>query len=401
MLTQLPSKVIIEEKKEQVLEQIHSNHLKKLAYSKGNVFLISNTYPGVWLEHAYDAISWVNYDKSDPLISINQIMLFLDHQKEDGQLPCYIIDPNKKTGFTDLVGYSQIQECVSFARLCLEACLQNNDMETLAICYEKCVKWDQWLTKNRITLGTGLIEMFCGFDTGHDNSGRFDKIKYKNNFSEDAKDPPHGDDSLPYITPDMNAVFYGSKTALSIMAGRLGLEEQAHAWKRDARRIKKSLIEICYDQEDDFFYDVDRFGNKVKCKSISITNLFCESVLDTDMAQRIFKRYLDNPNEFNTPYPYPAISVADPHWIQNRNGNSWSFYSQGLTALRTLRWMDKYGFSKQLENNMSAWVAALCKPSKINFGQELHPLTGEPSDCSNWYSSTMLYFLHALKRLGY
>lgn len=400
MQIQMPSKQLIQEKKELVLDRIHTYHLKKMAGSKGNIFLISNTYPGVWLEHVYDAVSWVNYDKSDPTISINQIRLFLDRQKPDGQFPCYVIDPDKKTGFKNLVGYSQTQECVSFARLCLETCIQNNDMNLLKECYEKCKKWDNWLSSNRMTMKTGLIEMFCGFDTGHDNSGRFENIKHKGNFSEDAKDYPHDDESLPYITPDMNAVFYGSKTALAVMAGKLNLDEEAHTWKQAAHEVKKKIMEICYDEEDDFFYDIDRNGNKVKCRSISITNLFCESVLDMDTAKRIFYKYLDNPQEFKTNYPYPAVSISDPLWQQNLPGNSWGFYSQGLVALRTLRWMDKYGFSEQLEENMKRWISAWCLADKLNFGQELHPITGEPSTCGNWYSSTMLYFIHSLKRLG-
>ncbi|MFA5341655.1 MAG: hypothetical protein WC332_07755 [Clostridia bacterium] len=104
MKIQMPSSKIIQEKKELVLDRIYNYHLKKMAGSKGNIFLISNTYPGVWLEHAYDAVSWVNYDKSDPSVSVNQIRLFLDRQKPDGQFPCYVIDPDKKTGFKNLVG---------------------------------------------------------------------------------------------------------------------------------------------------------------------------------------------------------------------------------------------------------------------------------------------------------
>ncbi len=400
MEMQMPSKQLIREKKELVLDRIYNYHLKKMAGSEGNIFLISDTYPGVWLEHVYDAVSWVNYDKTDPTVSVHQIRLFLDRQKPDGQFPCYVIDSDKGNKFKNKVGYSQIQECLSFARLCLETCIQNNDTELLAECYDRCKKWDRWLTRNRMTMKTGLIEMFCGYDTGHDNSGRFANIKYKGNISEDAKDYPHDDHSLPHITPDMNAVFYGSKTALAVMAGKLGLEQEAHDWKQAAREVKKKILEICYDEQDDFFYDVDRHGNKIKCKSISITNLFCENVLDVDMAKSIFSKYLDNPKEFKTPYPYPAVSISDPLWIQNRQGNSWGFYSQGLVALRSLRWMDKYGFSEQLEDNMKKWITAWCLTDKLNFGQELHPITGEPSDCGNWYSSTMLYFIHSLQRLG-
>lgn len=45
MEMQMPSKQLIREKKESVLDRIYNYHLKKMAGSKGNVFLISDTYP--------------------------------------------------------------------------------------------------------------------------------------------------------------------------------------------------------------------------------------------------------------------------------------------------------------------------------------------------------------------
>jgi len=104
MEMQMPSKQVIQKKKELVLDRIYNYHLKKMAGSEGNVFLISDTYPGVWLEHVYDAVSWVNYDKTDPTVSVHQIRLFLDRQKPDGQFPCYVIDPEKGNKFKNKVG---------------------------------------------------------------------------------------------------------------------------------------------------------------------------------------------------------------------------------------------------------------------------------------------------------
>jgi len=173
-------------------------------------------------------------------------------------------------------------------------------------------------------------------DTGKERtgSGQDPKLSPKENGRLQRKHLPH----IKHISGSVAGACLRCYSA--VIAGRLGLMEQAHEWKQAARQVKKALIETCYDEEDDFFYDVDRHGNKIKCKSISIGNLFCESLLDTDMAKSIFDRYLSNPNEFGTPFPYPSISISDPKWIQDRTGNSWGFYSQGLTTLRTLRWMD-------------------------------------------------------------
>ena len=386
------SKALLREQKERILDRIDSHHLRPWGGSEGNIFFISDQYPGVWLEHTFDGIVWADYCPEQHEVSRNQVRLFLKWQKPDGQLPCYI--------WANETGYCQTQECVSFGSLCLDAIRQNpQDTDLLSDCYKACQAWDVWMCRNRMTLGTGLVEMFCGYDTGHDNSGRLNGLKYPGNICADASIPPTDDEALPILAPDLNAVFYGNRMALAEMADRLNLPHEAAAWRAKAQDIRKKLFEICYNEQDQFFYDVDRHGRQRRVKSISITNVFTEGVLDFDLGNQIFERYLHNPNEFWTPYPFPAVSVSDPTWVQNLPGNSWGFYSQGLTALRTLRWMEKYGRAAEMEEVMVRWVDAWSRSRTTRFGQELHPVTGEPSESSEWYSSCMLYFLHAIRRL--
>jgi len=121
--------------------------------------------------------------------------------------------------------------------------------------------------------------------------------------------------------------------------------------------------------------------------------------LDKDMADRIYNRYLKNEKEFWTPYPFSSMSVSDPHFKKEREGNDWSYFSQGLTSLRALRWMDDYGYGKDLEELMRIWTDALVRSEKIKFSQELDPFTGEMSKGCEWYSATMLFFIHSVRRL--
>ena len=74
--------------------------------------------------------------------------------------------------------------------------------------------------------------------------------------------------------------------------------------------------------------------------------------------------------------------------------------AEGLTALRALRWMDDYGKGDDLNELLSRWVMALANAENSRFAQEIDPLTGEPAQVSQWYSSAMLLFLHGVKRLG-
>lgn len=125
----------------------------------GKVFKISGTYPGVWIEHAYDGVAWANYDNGEKAVSLNHVNIFLSGQKQNGQLPYSVVIPDN--GSAPKIGYSQIQECVSFARVCKAAAEQNNlaGAELLNM-YTRLKKWDEWLVKNRFN-SDGLMMMFC------------------------------------------------------------------------------------------------------------------------------------------------------------------------------------------------------------------------------------------------
>ena len=121
---------------------------------------------------------------------------------------------------------------------------------------------------------------------------------------------------------------------------------------------------------------------------------------DAELIRELYERHISNPEEFATPYPYPSMAICDPSCREHAENNCWGYFSQGLIALRCTLWMDEYGFSEELDRLCKAWVEAWTKHyDTVKFGQELDPITGVPTDCSEWYSSTMLFYLYAVKRL--
>ena len=128
--------------------------------------------------------------------------------------------------------------------------------------------------------------------------------------------------------------------------------------------------------------------------------MLTEHVLDAELADEIYEKHLHNPDEFFTEYPFPSMAKCDPSFRQNLSGNSWGFYSQALTVLRCTRWMDYYGKSTDFDQILEKWIRQWTFGNKLMFGQELHPLTGEASDCSAFYSSCMLVYIYAVRRLG-
>ena len=397
---------------DEIKNRIENIHIACFQGMDKPLFLISDNYPGVWLEHVYDSVFYAKMYPNRAEIAVNTIDTFLSYQLPSGQFPCYIWNADKlPLPKEKLIGYGHIQECVSFAKMCLETYGITGDLNLLQRCFSACEKWAAWLTENRITRGQGLVEQFVGYDTGHDNSGRHDGFAHPYDHKENgailnAAALPLSDGVTPTIAVDMNCNFYGTHRALSKMAEILGDKEKSRTYAASAKAVKERLFALCLDKEDAFFYDVDRNGEKRKCCSSTIFHLFLEGVLDKDEDEALIKemyvRYLKNPKEFWTEYPFPAVSFSEQSRNLHKEPNSWGYYSQALIALRCTLWMDKYGFEKDFDTLLEKW---LCKWTehydKLKFAQELDPETGDFTECSEWYSSCMLLYLYAAKRLGY
>ncbi|MBR5445082.1 MAG: hypothetical protein IKV57_03105 [Clostridia bacterium] len=391
-------------------DRIKNVHIACFKDMEDPLFLISNEYPGLWMEHTYDSVLLATIDPAYIYLAENAINLFVDRQTDEGQLPFAVMDGSKHPSGKTAVCYWQIQECVSFFTLALEVYRLNNDREFLEKIYASGQKWDSWLRKYRMTTGRGLIEMFCGYDTGHDNSGRLEGISCPGNYVKDGVTQnagvlPPDDGITPILAVDMNCNFYGDEKALAEMARILGKPEEADAWEASAAAVKEKLFRYCWNEEDGFFYDVDRHGNQRKYKSSTIFHLFLEKVLDPcedrNMIDRIYREHIKNPDEFWTPYPFPSMAVNDPSCSSHKNYNCWGYYTQGGIVLRCSRWMDAYGWHDDYAYVCEKWLETWTKHyDTVKLAQEIDPITGEPTQCSQWYSSCMMGYIYAAKRLG-
>ena len=397
---------------EEVMTKIKDVHIACFKDMEKPLFLISEQYPGLWMEHTYDSVFFAKMEPSYVSVAESAINLFVDRQKENGQMPFTVMDGNKRPGLPPekMVGFGQIQECVSFLTLALEVYEMNNDKAFLEKVYNAGVRWNKWFRTYRMTTNRGLIEMFVGYDTGHDNSGRLEGMACKGNYSVDgvtqtADVIPPDDGITPILAVDMNCNFYADEVALSKMAAILGKTEESEKWAKSASEVKKKLFEHCYDEKDAFFYDVDRNGNKRKYKSSTIFHLFLEKVLDKEedkeIIERIYKEHIKNPEEFWTGYPFPSMAINDPSVEGHKDFNCWGYYTQGLIVLRCSRWMDYYGWSEDYEYILSKWLETWTEHfDEIKLAQEIDPITGVPTKSSEWYSSCMLNYVYAARRLG-
>ena len=369
------------------------------------VLLEGAVYPGIWQEcgpleglvyaSLSEFVAPVEGHPSPQQVARANHMAFFALQREDGQLPASV----KMTE----AGYGQIQMVVPIAATAWELAQQTHDDELLRTAYASCSRWDAWLRRYRDTRGTGLVEGFCTYDTGMDNSMRWKGIPNRCPDADARKFPPIA--SMPRICPDLSATVYGGRVALAAMARALGKSTEAAKWDEDAETIRKLILEKLYSPEDAAFYDLDAQNQFVRVRSVVIHRVLGEHVLklehtrDRSIFHDVWTRQIHNPKAFWAPFPFPSVAMDDPQFVRPIPRNSWGGATQALTALRTPRWMPHYGKQREFHHLMQQWVEAISRYTE--FRQQMDPLTGDFTriDASG-YSPAALVYLDFIRRLS-
>jgi hypothetical protein len=369
------------------------------------VLVEGSVYPGIWLECGpheglvYGTLNaFVNVAEGAPTalqIARNNHMAFFALQREDGQLPASIKMSE--------VGYGQIQMVVPIAATAWELSQLTGDDELLVTAYGACSRWDAWLREYRDTRKTGLVEGFCTYDTGHDNSPRWAGIPNRCPDADARKSPPLP--GMPRICPDLSATVYGGRVALAQMATALGKHDEAARWQADADHIRTLIVDKLYDPKDAAFYDLDANNNFIRVRSDVISRVLGEHVLKRSdpkhkaIFEALWTRQLHNPKAFWAPYPFPSIAMDDPTFVRPIPRNSWGGATQALIALRAPRWMNHYGKQPELNHLMQQWCEAIMRHTE--FRQQMDPLTGDFTQTDpSGYSPAALVFLDFARHLN-
>ena len=359
------------------------------------ILTVGPGYPGVWLEHNHD---WMFFADYEPQIAINNHDFFYRFQSGDGQFPAYVFKAPAHTCYS--VGYSQLQTVYPLAASAWYVARLTGDEAFLRRSYDACSRYDAWLSRWRDTRGTGLVEFFCEYDTGCDNSARCTGFGIPSCCpGGDARVCPESE-VLPVIAPDLSANKYLGRVMLSRMAEALDWPREAREWADKAEKVKRAIYRICYDPEDEFFYDVDRHGAFRKYRTEHIIRMFLCGVVEPAEFEKIYRRYITHPDWFGTPVPFPSIAVSDPAFNGERLTNNWGGMSQSHTALETVYWMRQRGKREDFEKVASIWLDRFLHSGKF-FTQEAHPLTGEMSDCAPCFVTSCVAFMKLAELLGY
>ena len=341
-------------------------------------------YHGSWIESTA-TINAELLSRFAPQVTTDTHLLFAEHQRDDGMIPY------KVTG--DGPGFSQIQIVTPLARTVWNHyLLTGRDANYLAAMYEAMSRFDTWLERYRNTRGTGGVEAFCTFDTGHDLSPRFWFVADRG-YRGDARHYDPDSPILPFVAPDLTANVACQRSYLALIADELGHDPQP--WRDKATASLDALFEQCFDEADGNFYDRDVAGQLVRIESDVLLRVLACEVGDDAFFRRALEKYLLNTGKFLAHYGFTSIAMDDPRFDTDYTRNSWGGPSNFLSLIRAPHAFEHHGRVAELALTAMPVLSAVAHAD--TFPQCLDPWTGTPG-FTTVYSPSILWLLDAVER---
>lgn len=343
-------------------------------------------YHGCWLEST-GTINAELLSRFLPSITTATYSAFAQYQRDDGLFP-YKITPSGPA-------FNQIQLVTPLARSVWNHFRLNRlDTDWLSQMFGAMARYDGWLARYRDTLGTGAVEAFSTYDTGHDLSSRFWHVP-DSPFGNDPTRYDPDNPILPFIAPDLTANVACQRDYLGAIADHLGGD--GNAWRSKADASRRALYEQCYDPNDAFFYDRDRHGRIVRIQSDNLLRVLACEIGDAESFAEALERYLLNTRKFFAKFPLTSIALDDPRFDPTFGQNSWNGPTNFLTLIRTPHAFEQHGHHTELSWIIQPALSALFAADR--FPQTLNPFSGE-AGFTEKYSPAILCLLDFVERLS-
>lgn len=351
-------------------------------------------YAGCWIEST-GTISAEVLSRFAPATATATFSLFPEHQRDDGMIP-YKVTAQEP-------GFSQIQIVTPLARSVWNhyslhrSAPSGQDTsgagkEWLWQMYRAMERYDHWLMTHRTTRGTGCIEAFSTFDTGHDLSPRFWFVPDRCYRGEATLCDPEAP-TVPYLAPDLTANVICQRHYLSLIAAELG--EDPQPWRDKAAHTLEALFEHCYDDADGLFYDIDAYGRQVRVNSDVLLRVLACEIGGTDFFTEALQRHVLRTEHFLSEYGFTSISLSDPRFNGDHTRNSWAGPVNLLTQIRAPHAFEHHGHPAELASAHKPLLGALAIAD--HFPQCIDPFSGE-AGFTSVYSPAILWFLDAVER---
>lgn len=295
-----------------------------------NMWLWDSVFHAAGLRHA------------SPELARDAVSAMFDAQNPDGFIP-HTANPDTSSSITQppilALGVSLIDEL-------------SPDTPWLQECYPKLKAYLEWDMANRDSDGGGLLEWFIENDvncrsgeSGMDNSPRFDS-------------------ATRLDATDFNSFLALECELMSGFAERLGLENDARAWKEKHLKLCGLINARLWNSESGFYFDYDLDHDRLSpvMASSGFLPLICGAPSMEQAA--MLAAHLEDPRAFGSPFPVPSIS-----------GTCREFYSKDMwrgpvwTNINWLiiRGLKRYGFTR-LADKLRDQTIAVQQTMTLRYG---------------------------------
>jgi neutral trehalase len=138
---------------------------------------------------------------------------------------------------------------------------------------------------------------------------------------------------------DFNTCMAINALYLSAMADILNDKETSFQYKRRYFSLKTRINDLMWNNEDGFYYDIDKDKNQIKVKTLAGYWPLLAEIPNDEKAERIIGK-LQDPRVFGAPHPFPSLAVCEPAFDENGGGFRGSVFPH-LTFM-VIKGLEKY-----------------------------------------------------------
>jgi hypothetical protein len=413
------------------------------------VLIEGGAYNNAWIET--QPMGGEMYAKRNLEVALNNQLVFICGQRADGRLPGMVIsgeaarksgqDKKPPEGMAWVPGADILADYEMLQGYCFPDPAWKmyfwvgKDREYLRKLGAALEAHDAYLWRTRDSNGDGLLESWCAWDTGEDNSSRYatrnapsrwpfdfppvaDRLPdpqdprslqqyWPQQYWEEHKPggnlppPARSQVLVPFASMDLMSFSYDGRATLAKIARELG-NGREEFWREEAGKVRRRLMEGLWDPDRHACFDRDRTGKPLEELIHNNLRAMYFGIFTQPMADAFIRHHLLNPAEFWTRMPLPSIAVNEP-LFRNHIENDWSGQPEGLTYQRAIRALENYGHFVEVTLLGRKLIEAVGR--EFRFTQQFDPFTGTPTSKQrdgygvDGYGPTILATLEYISRM--
>lgn len=333
--------------------------------TRNAMYMSKNWMASIWSwDNCFNALGLAT---TFPELALEQFLIFFDHQNDFGAFPDYINDV----------------ECIwSFNKPPIQGLFLNEilkktkdrvlDEKMLGELYEPLCRWTNWWFTYNDYNHNGIPQYKHGNDCGWDNSTVFHN-------------------GVPVESPDLLSFLVLQLEFLSLVAERLGKEEESQRHYKAAQEKLDLLIENFWTEEG----FVARHNDGSVCSAGDSLLLFMPIILGKRLPDHIREHLISGLKEegrFLTEYGFATESVKSPYYKANGYWRGPIWAPSTFLIVRGLEACGEMDFAREIKKRF----CTLCNHSGM--AENFNALTGEGlcDRAFTWTSSVFLVFAREL-----